>query len=359
MKIDDFFYQLPKELIAQKPTSSRDHSRLMVVNRSKKTTNNHTFYELLDFLKKGDILVLNDSKVFPARLFGVRRNGGKTEVLLTKKIDQNTFEVIGKKLKEREIIIFSGSKLTAEVVFHQDKISHLRFNRSGDRLISEIFKIGETPLPPYIKNELSEAENRSRYQTVYAKNSGSVAAPTAGLHFTDGLLSKIKESGVEILSLTLHVGLGTFAPIEKEIEDHQMHAEYYQIEEDVYEKIIKAKKSGRRIIAVGTTTTRVLEALALSQIDTENKSRLKSNLNIKPVKQFDNLISGWTNIFIYPPYEFKIIDALITNFHLPKSTLLLLVSAFTGKELIDKAYKEAIVKRYRFFSYGDAMLIFS
>jgi S-adenosylmethionine:tRNA ribosyltransferase-isomerase len=357
MKIDDFYYQLPKELIAQKPSSKRDHSRLMVINRSKKTIKDHTFYEILDFIKKGDILVLNDSKVFPARLFGIKKTGGQTEILLTKRINQRTFEIIGKKLKERETILFSGSKLIAEVIFHQGKISHLRFSQSGEQLISEIFKIGKTPLPPYIKNKLSEADNRSRYQTVYAKNSGSIAAPTAGLHFTDELLSEIKKTGVEILSLTLHVGLGTFAPIEKEIEDHQMHAEYYQIEKDVYKKIIKAKKAGQRIIAVGTTTTRVLETLALSQIVTDKKSALKSDFDKKPVKQFDNLISGWTDIFIYPPYEFNIIDALITNFHLPKSTLLLLVSAFAGKELIDQAYRQAVNERYRFFSYGDAMLI--
>jgi len=357
MKIEDFDFRLPKNLIAQKPKKTRDESKLLVINRQNYTAKDHTFYELPQFLRSGDILVLNDSKVLPARLFGFKKSGGKVEVLIIKKVDNSIYEVIGKKLKIGEIISFEKSQLQAKVIFHLGKISHLDFNLSEGKFIDEILKIGRTPLPPYIKNNLSEKENRKLYQTVYAKNLGSVAAPTAGLHFTKKLLSEIASLGVEILSVTLHVGLGTFAPIEGELENHKMHAEFFQVDYDVYQKIIESKKSGRRIIAVGTTTVRILETIASSQKISDGKPIFKSKVNNKTIEKFDNKISGWTDIFIYPPYKFKLVDALVTNFHLPKSTLLLLVSAFAGKRIIDRAYREAIEKRYRFFSYGDAMFI--
>lgn len=336
MKLSEFDYNLPERLIAQKPVEPRDHSRLLVLDKTTGKIGHHTFYDIVKHLKKGDVLVVNNSKVFPARLFGKRKDtDGEVEILLNKKVKDSTWEVIGKNLKIGTEIIFERSKLEGKIIEKNNKISRVRFNMDDEEFFSEIEKIGHTPLPPYIKKDDTK-KDKVDYQTIYAKPVGSVAAPTAGLHFTEELLNKIKARGVEIIEVTLHVGLGTFAPVEEEdIEKHKIHTEYYTVIPSQIQKVIKAKKDGHRIIAVGTTSTRVLETIF-------------SNL-----KQY----SGWTDIFIYPGYKFKCIDGLITNFHLPKSTLLMLVSAFAGKHYIDKAYKEAINKEYRFFSYGDAMLI--
>lgn len=342
MKLSDFDYTLPAELIAQSPADIRDHSRLLVLGKETGKIKHHTFYDVFDYLKAGDVLVVNNSKVFPARIFGRRTDSdGKIEILLNKNIKESLWEVLGKNLKPNTDIKFENSELEGKVIDKKGKISTIEFNLNGEEFFKEIEKIGHTPLPPYIK-KIDDQSDKINYQTVYAKPVGSVAAPTAGLHFTKNLLSQIKAKGVEIVEVTLHVGLGTFAPVESEnIEDHKIHSEYYTIIPSEIKKIIKAKKNGRRIIAVGTTTTRVLEHIFLSP----KTQVLSSN------------ISGWTNIFIYPGYKFKCVDGLITNFHLPKSTLLMLVCAFAGRENIKKAYKEAIDQKYRFFSYGDAMLI--
>jgi len=343
MKLSEFDYNLPEELIAQKPVEPRDHSRLLVLDKEDGKISHHTFYDIIDFLNEGDVLVVNNSRVFPARLFGKRKDtGGKVEILLNKNIKDSEWEAIGKNLKLGTEIVFDNSKLEAKVIEKNDKISNIKFNIKEEFFFSEIEKIGHTPLPPYIKKNDTK-QDKSDYQTVYAKPVGSTAAPTAGLHFTNELLKKIKDKGINIVEVTLHVGLGTFEPVEEEnITEHQIHTEYYIVIPDQIDKIIDAKKEGRRIIAVGTTSTRVLEHLFHS-----NNRQLTT----------DNFLSGWTDIFIYPGYKFKCIDGLITNFHLPKSTLLMLVSAFAGKQNIDKAYKEAVDMKYRFFSYGDAMII--
>lgn len=342
MKLLEFDYNLPEELIAQKPIKPRDHSSLLVLNKKNGRISHHTFYEIVKYLKKGDILVINNSKVFPARLFGKRGDtGGKVEILLNKNIKNSVWEVMGKNLKTNTDIVFEKSNLKAFVIERDEKIARIEFNFSGEEFFSEIEKIGHTPLPPYIKKNDSK-KDKIDYQTVYAKPVGSAAAPTAGLHFTNELLKQIKAKGVEIVEVTLHVGLGTFAPVETEnIGDHKIHSEYYTVTQNNIKKIIKAKKEGCRIIAVGTTSTRVLETI-FSIYDIRNTA-------------YD--ISGYTEIFIYPGYKFKCINGLITNFHLPKSSLLMLVSAFAGKENIKLAYQEAIKQKYRFFSYGDAMFI--
>ena len=336
MKLSEFDYNLPEKLIAQKPTEPRDHSRLLVLDKKNGQIKHHKFYDIVNYLKEGDVLVVNNSKVFSARLFGKKKDtGGKVEILLNKNIKDSVWEVIGKNLKTGTELIFENSNLEAKVLDKNDKLSNIKFNYENEVFFSEIEKIGHTPLPPYIKKDDTEKDKRD-YQTVYAKPVGSAAAPTAGLHFTKDLLDKIKTKGISIVEVTLHVGLGTFAPVEEDdIEEHKIHSEYYTVIQKDIVKVIKAKKEGRRIIAVGTTSTRVLETV------------------------FNNpeKYSGWTNIFIYPGYKFKCIDGLITNFHLPKSTLLMLVSAFAGKKNIDKAYKQAKDQEYRFFSYGDAMLI--
>lgn len=360
MRLLEFDYNLPEELIAQSPMESRDHSRLLVLDKKTGAISHHLFYEIVDYLYPGDVLVLNNSRVFPARLFGKKaETGGKVQILLNKITSDSNWEVIGKNLKLNDRIIFDDSKLEARVIQKNEKISQIKFNISGDKFFSEIEKIGHTPLPPYIKKTATK-KDKTDYQTVYAKPVGSAAAPTAGLHFTDELLEKIKEKGIETAEVTLHVGLGTFAPVEAEnIEDHQIHSEYYVVVPSEIKKIAKAKKEGRRVIAVGTTSTRVLETIFSSGchprpdrgskiVDLSVDSRLHGN---------DNSISGWTNIFIYPGYQFRCIDGLITNFHVPKSSLLMLVSALAGKGNIDRAYEEAINNKYRFFSYGDAMLI--
>lgn len=344
MKLSEFDYTLPEELIAKSPAEPRDSSRLLILSKSNGKISHHTFYEVTEFLNKGDLLVINNSKVFPARLFGEKKTtGGKVEMLLTKNLRGSEWEVIGKNLKEGTEILFRDSELTATVLRKEEKTAVVKFNLGGEKFFEIIERIGHTPLPPYIKKEDSD-QDKADYQTVYAKHRGSAAAPTAGLHFTQALLEKVLDKGVDIAEVTLHVGLGTFAPVEeKNIEDHLIHSEYYVVTPQELEKIVKAKKEGRRVIAVGTTSARVLETIfAVSE-----------NYEPKTI----NSIAGETNIFIYPGYKFKCIDGLITNFHLPKSTLLMLVSAFAGKENIDRAYKEAIRYKYRFYSYGDAMLI--
>lgn len=340
MKLSDFNYELPKELIAQVPIEKRDEARLMVLNKKNKTIEHKVFKDILDYLKPGDCLVRNNTKVIPARLYGIKEEtGAKVEFLLLNRIEGDIWEVMvkpGKKLMPGVNVVFGNGLLKAEVL---EKIEggnrKVKFYYEG--IFNEILdQIGLMPLPPYIKEKL---EKKEMYQTVYAKYDGSAAAPTAGLHFTEELLNKIKAKGVEIANVTLHVGIGTFRPVKEEnIEDHDMHTEHYYIKEEDAEKINNTRKNGGRIIAVGTTSCRVLESVA-----DENG--------------FVKEIEGDTNIFIYPGYKFKCIDSLITNFHLPESTLVMLVSALAGREFILNAYNEAVKEKYRFFSFGDAMLI--
>ena len=337
MKLSDFDYNLPKALIAQKPVTPRDHSRLMTLDRKKKKIGHRHFFNLIDCLQKGDVLVLNDTKVFPARLIGRRReSGGKVEVFLLKPVNNNTWEaLIGNRRKKIGQAVEFKKGLSCEIIKKIDESVWLvTFNKSGKSLERIIDQIGLTPLPPYIK----AAGFRNRYQTVYAQYRGSVAAPTAGFHFTKGLIGKLKKKGVQFEFVTLHVGLGTFEPVkEGNVKQHKMHSEYALLNERAAERLNRAKKEGRRIIAVGTTSVRTLESFNI-------KGKFKAG-------------QKWTDIFIYPGYKFKAIDAIITNFHLPKSTLLMLVMAFAGKGFIVKAYREAVKKKYRFYSFGDAMLI--
>jgi len=340
MKVSEFNYELPEELIAQVPIKNRDESRLMVLDKNKKTVEDKIFRDILDYLKPGDCLVRNNTKVIPARLYGIKEETNvKVEFLLLKRIDGDTWEVMvhpGRRLKPGTKVIFGNGLLRAEILeVLEGGNRKVRFEYEG--IFNEILdQIGLMPLPPYIHESLKQ---KDRYQTVYAQYEGSSAAPTAGLHFTDELLEKIKEKGVEIANVTLHVGIGTFRPVKVEnIEEHDMHSEHYYIKKEDVEKINKAKENGGRIIAVGTTSCRVLESVA----DEEGKL---------------SVAEGDTKIFIYPGYKFKCIDALITNFHLPESTLIMLVSALAGKEYIMNAYKHAVEEKYRFFSFGDAMFI--
>ncbi len=340
MNLEDFDYNLPEELIAQTPIKKRDTSRLMVLNRENETIEDKHFYNIKDYLKKGDVLVLNDTKVLPARLIGEKRDTGAViEILLLKNIEGDIWECLCKparRIKEGTIVEFGGGLLKAECIKTEDEgIRHFKLLYEG--ILYEILdKLGTMPLPPYIHEKL---DNQDRYQTVYAKEVGSAAAPTAGLHFTKELMKELEDKGVIITFVTLHVGLGTFRPVEvDDILKHKMHEEFYSMTKETADILNKAKEENRRIISVGTTSTRVLET-----IRSENDKFIET--------------SGWTNIFIYPGYEFKAIDGLITNFHLPKSTLIMLVSALAGREFILKAYKEAVDKKYRFFSFGDAMLI--
>lgn len=338
MKTKDFYYDLPKELIAQHPEEKRDHSRLLVLDKESGKMEHKHFYDIIDYLNEGDLLVLNDTKVMPARIYGHRE--GKEEkiefLLLNRKDD--VWECLskpGKKAKLGTKIIFSD-KLSAEVVdISEDGSRFLKFQYDG--IFEEILdELGEMPLPPYITEKL---EDKNRYQTVYAREEGSAAAPTAGLHFTKDLLQKIKDKGIEICYITLHVGLGTFRPVKVEnVDEHEMHSEFYVMTKEVADKINAAKDRGNRVIAVGTTSVRTVESIA------DDNGRVCEK-------------SGFTNIFIYPPYKFKCVDALITNFHLPESTLLMLVSSLSSREIILKAYEEAVKERYRFFSFGDAMFI--
>lgn len=348
MHINDFDYELPEELIAQKPADRRDASRLLVVHRDTGKTEHRHFYDILDYLKEGDCLVLNNSKVLPARLYGIKEGtGAKVEFLLIKRIEGDRWETMvrpGKRLKPGDSVIFSEEPLLkADIAdYGNDGTRIVEFSYDGI-FMERLEEIGSMPLPPYIERQ-SENEDRDRYQTVYCREEGSVAAPTAGLHFTEELLEKAKAKGMELAYVTLHVGIGTFRPVKCEnIEDHSMHFEEYHIDEENAGIINRAKAEGRRVISVGTTSTRTVESAAY--FDEEK--------DCWQVKAGENS----TGIFIYPGYEFRIIDSLITNFHLPKSTLLMLISALYDREKILEVYQEAIRERYRFFSYGDAMFI--
>ncbi len=338
MRTEDFDYELPEELIAQTPVEPRDASRLLVYNRGADEVRHMHFYDLPDFLKAGDLLVRNNTRVLPARIFSFTKNGGKVEILLLKRLNLTDWEVLVKPGKKAR----PGAQL---VVNNELSLTVLSTGEEGSRIVRFAFdgvfedilsKVGETPLPPYIHEKLKDKE---RYQTVYSKVEGSAAAPTAGLHFTPELFEKLKAKGVEVADVLLHVGLGTFRPVkEDDIADHKMHTEYYKIDEETAEKINRAKREGRRIIAVGTTSVRTLESAA------DENGFVKAG-------------EGNTDIFIYPGVKIKCVDALITNFHLPKSTLIMLVSAFCGREKTLEIYKTAVEERYRFFSFGDAMFI--
>lgn len=338
MKKSDFYYDLPEELIAQHPAEPRDSARLLVYHKNSGKIEDKHFYDIIDYLRPGDVLVVNDTKVIPARIYGYREaTGGKIEFLLHKRVDLTDWEVLAKPARKAlpgNIIRFSD-KLYAEVLScGEDGIRQVRFHFDG--VFEDILReIGEMPLPHYIHEKLEDDE---QYQTVYARESGSSAAPTAGLHFTEELLEKIKAKGVEIVKVLLHVGLGTFRPVKTdEITDHKMHSEYYCVTKEAADAVNKAKSEGRRIIAVGTTSVRVLESATF-----DGKLQEKS---------------GFTEIFIYPPYQYKMVDALITNFHLPESTLVMLVSAFIGRENTLAMYKYAVEQKYRFFSFGDACFL--
>ncbi len=340
MKVTDFDYDLPKELIAQTPIEKRDESKLMVLDRSNETIEHKKFKDIVEYLKPGDVLVRNNTKVIPARLYGKKVTGANVEFLLLNNIEGDIWECIvrpGNKLHVGAKVIFGDGLLRAEVLDTMEGGTRkVKFSYEG--IFNEILdKIGLMPLPPYIHESLKD---NNRYQTVYAKYDGSAAAPTAGLHFTEELLQKIKNMGVEIANVTLHVGIGTFRPVKEEnVEEHKMHTEHFYIKKEDEEKINNAKKEGRRVIAIGTTSCRVLETIA------------DENGFVKETEED-------TGIFIYPGYKFKCLDGLITNFHLPQSTLLMLVSALAGKDYIMRAYKEAVKEKYRFFSFGDAMFIF-
>lgn len=340
MKTSDFYYDLPEELIAQEPLAKRDESRLMVLDKNNGEINHKHFYDIVDMLNKGDTLILNDTRVLPARLYGVKEDtGGAIEFLLLNKHSLDTWEVIlkpGRRAKPGARFVFGDGLLKAEIL---DVINE------GNRLVKFIYEgvfenildqLGEMPLPPYITKKL---EDKDRYQTVFARHNGSAAAPTAGLHFTPELLDKIKAKGVNIGYVTLHVGLGTFRPVKAEdIKDHTMHSEFYVLPQETADLINETKAKGGRVISVGTTATRTLETAGLDGMPLTAKS-------------------GWTSIFIYPGKKFNVIDALITNFHLPESTLIMLVSALAGRENVLNAYREAVNEKYRFFSFGDAMFI--
>ena len=341
MKLSDFDYNLPKKLIAQYPVEHREKCRMMVLNRTSGKIMHKTFEDIVGYFNKGDLLVLNNTKVIPARLFGKRKTGGKVELFLLEKNNPMCEALVRPtaRIKEGEwITLESGDEV--EVSGKGDVGRLVKFSRPLSDILAEI---GHVPLPPYIDRD-DEDSDKNNYQTVYGKNEGATASPTAGLHFTEKLLNGIAINGVWVRYITLHINYGTFAPIKTDdIKTHKMHKEYFELPEDTVKAISETKRSGGKIFAVGTTTTRVLEYCA----DKLTKYEMQNT----------NDIRGYTDMFIYPGYEFKVVDHLITNFHLPKSTLMLLVSAFTGKDCIFKAYKEAVRERYRFFSYGDAMLI--
>ena len=340
MKLTDFDFKLPRELIAKYPLERRDSSRLLVLHRRNGILEHKKFFEVIDYLNPEDVMVINQTKVFPARLFGInQKNGANSEVFLLRNIEDKIWEVLlkpRKKIPVSSTIVFNNGKLYCEILDSNHSGATLaRFDYAGE-LIDLLEEIGNTPLPPYIKRK-ADLKDKDRYQTVYARDIGAVAAPTAGLHFTKNLLEKIKEKGVDIIPITMHIGWGTFKPVRAlNIEEHKMEEEYFEISRESVERINSVKKNRGRVFAVGTSVVRTLETMA------ESKGKI---------------CKGWTDKFIYPSYDFKMVDGLITNFHLPKSTLFLLVSAFAGKELILKAYQEAIKNGYRFYSYGDAMLI--
>ena len=340
MRKEDFYFDLPEELIAQDPLEDRSSSRLLVLDKETGKVEHHVFREIIDYLQEGDCLVINDTKVIPARLIGSKiGTDAKIEVLLLKRKENDVWETLvkpGKKAKVGTRISFGDGLLVGEVVDiveEGNRLIHFEYEGIFEEILDQL---GQMPLPPYITHQL---EDKNRYQTVYAKHSGSAAAPTAGLHFTPELLKEIEEKGVQIARVTLHVGLGTFRPVKVDnILEHHMHSEFYQIDEEAAEKINRAKESGQRVICVGTTSCRTIESAA------DKNGKLHAT-------------NGWTEIFIYPGYEFKVLDCLITNFHLPESTLVMLVSALAGREQVLSAYEEAVKEKYRFFSFGDAMFI--
>jgi len=342
MKISEYDFKLPQEFIAQYPSEQRDHSRLMVLHRASGKIEHRIFYQIIDYLEKGDALVINQTRIFPARLFGKLENrDSKIEILLLRKIEEDQWEILvkpGRKAGIGQKIIFDQNRLSCEILDKSPAGGRIvKFSHDGD-FFQIVHQIGVIPLPPYIKRDPEKVDSK-RYQTVYAKEIGAVAGPTAGFHFTDELLKKIEDKGVIIIPIVLHVGLGTFRPIKVDNpSEHRMESEHYKIGRTAAERIIKVRQSRGRIFATGTSVVRTLEAVATKQGI------------LKPGE-------GWTDIFIYPPYEFKLVDAILTNFHLPKSTLLLLVSAFADRDLILRAYKVAMKEKYRFYSYGDAMLI--
>lgn len=340
MRKEDFYFDLPEELIAQDPLKDRSSSRLLVLDKETGKVEHHVFREIIDYLQEGDCLVINDTKVISARLIGSKiGTDAKIEVLLLKRKENDVWETLvkpGKKAKVGTRISFGDGLLVGEVVDiveEGNRLIHFEYEGIFEEILDQL---GQMPLPPYITHQL---EDKNRYQTVYAKHSGSAAAPTAGLHFTPELLKEIEEKGVQIARVTLHVGLGTFRPVKVDnILEHHMHSEFYQIDEEAAEKINRAKESGHRVICVGTTSCRTIESAA------DKNGKLHAT-------------NGWTEIFIYPGYEFKVLDCLITNFHLPESTLVMLVSALAGREQVLSAYEEAVKEKYRFFSFGDAMFI--
>ena len=340
MRKEDFYFDLPEELIAQDPLEDRSSSRLLVLDKETGKVEHHVFREIIDYLQEGDCLVINDTKVIPARLIGSKiGTDAKIEVLLLKRKENDVWETLvkpGEKAKVGTRISFGDGLLVGEVVDiveEGNRLIHFEYEGIFEEILDQL---GQMPLPPYITHQL---EDKNRYQTVYAKHSGSAAAPTAGLHFTPELLKEIEEKGVQIARVTLHVGLGTFRPVKVDnILEHHMHSEFYQIDEEAAEKINRAKESGHRVICVGTTSCRTIESAA------DKNGKLHAT-------------NGWTEIFIYPGYEFKVLDCLITNFHLPESTLVMLVSALAGREQVLSAYEEAVKEKYRFFSFGDAMFI--
>ncbi|MEB5783534.1 tRNA preQ1(34) S-adenosylmethionine ribosyltransferase-isomerase QueA [Staphylococcus pseudoxylosus] len=340
MDIEAFDYHLPESLIAQTPLKNRDESRLLILGRQSGNIEHQHFKDVIDYLESGDTLVLNDTRVMPAKLFGLKEEtGAKVEMLMLTQIEGNDWEVLlkpAKRIKVGNRLTFGEGKIVAECIKELDQGGRIMRLHYDGILQERLDELGEMPLPPYIKERL---DDQDRYQTVYAKASGSAAAPTAGLHFTDELLANIRDKGINIAFITLHVGLGTFRPVSVDnIDDHEMHSEYYQMDRETAELLNNTKESGHRIISVGTTSTRTLETIMQS--------------NDKFVAQ-----SGWTDIFIFPGFTFKAIDGLITNFHLPKSTLVMLVSAFSSRDNILNAYNQAVSSEYRFFSFGDAMLI--
>jgi len=340
LKLSDFDYNLPKELIAQYPADTRDSSRMLVLDRKTGKIAHKKFLDFPDCIKKDDILVMNDTKVMNVRLIGRRITGGRTEIFLTEKIENRIFKALLKpssRIRERDEVIFDDSKLKARILAKKEADNVVEFIYPGGNIDKELARLGHVPLPPYVKRSAEELD-KDRYQTVYAKEEGATAAPTAGLHFTDRILKEITSKSGKLAYLTLHVSYGTFAPVKTEdVTKHKMHSEEFKLGGKEADSINEVKKAGGRVFAVGTTSVRVLEACA-------SGGKVEAR-------------SGKTDIFIYPPYEFEIVDALLTNFHFPKSTLLMLVSAFAGRELVLKAYEEAIRERYRFFSYGDCMLI--
>lgn len=339
MKTSDFYYELPKELIAQTPVEPRDSSRLMVLKRETEKIEHRHFYDILDYLNEGDLLVCNDSRVLPARIFGVKETGARVEFLLLKQISGNRWETLckpGKKAREGAEFIFGDGIMKAKIAGVTEDGNRIVDFDCNENFFAALDKIGQMPLPPYITEELKD---RERYQTVYSHELGSAAAPTAGLHFTEELMEKLRAKGVNIAYVTLHVGLGTFRPVKvDDVTKHKMHSEHYEIPEETARLINQTKQNGKRVIAVGTTSCRTLESVASFYGE------------IKPC-------DGFTDIFIYPGYEFKVLDGLITNFHLPESTLIMLVSAFAGYDNIMNAYKTAVEEKYRFFSFGDCMCI--